>query len=191
MTGPLGESFAIALNPMLEQSGVRGEPARVRLDRGHLVIEGAVAGQLAIPAAQVAKLRLYVEAGKFRTYYKSRIKRIGGGAEIVLAPAAEPGAYRQVMRGFAERVVEAGGLRRVEPGRNRIMAWAFYPASVLLLGWLTFVCARHAVRTGGIGDWLVAGVFAALLALFLPALFGIRIKSVSSLKAIDAQLPPA
>jgi hypothetical protein len=190
LIGP-GASFAIRLNPRLERSGIRGEPARVRLDHDVLVIEGAVSGRLPIPAAQVARLRLYVQAGKFRTYYSARIRRAGNGGEILLAPGADPGAYGAVMRGFAQRVAEAGGLRRVEPGRNRIMAWAVYPACVLLLGWLAFVCARHAAKTGATGDWLVAGLFAALLALFLPALFGIRIKPVASLKAIDAQLPPA
>lgn len=189
MIGPEG-SFAVRLDPLLARSGLIGEPARVHLDRDLLVIEGAVAGRLSIPAAQVKRLRLYVHASKVRTYYSARVRRSGGGAEIVLAPGVPPGAYGPVMRGFARQVAEVGGLRRVEAGRNRFMAWVFYPACVLLLGLLTFIFARHAMRTGAIGDWLAAGLFAGLLALFLPALFGIRIRSVVSLKAIDAQLPP-
>jgi len=167
-----------------------GEPVRVGLDRDALVVEGAVAGRLSVPAAQVKRLRLYVHASKVRTFYSARIRRFGSRDEIVLAPGAPPGAYGPVMRGYAQQVAEAGGLRRVEAGRNRVMAWVFYPACVLLLGWLTFTLARHAIGTGAVGDWLAAGLFAGLLALFLPALFGIRIKAVGSLKAIDAQLPP-
>lgn len=189
MIGPDG-SFAVRLDPGLERSGLRGDPARVRLDNDVLVIEGGISGRLAIAAGQVARLRLYVQAGKVRTFYRARIRRIGEGGEIVLSPGIAPGAYGAVMRGFARHVAKAGGLRRVEAGRNRAMAWVFYPACVLLLGWLTFVCARHALRTGAVGDWLAAGLFGALLALFLPALFGIRIKPVASIKEIDALLPP-
>jgi hypothetical protein len=190
VSGALGGSFGVRLNPRLERSDIRGEPARVRLDRDVLVIEGMVSGRLAIPAARVARLRLYVHASKVRTYYEARIRVSEGGDEIALLPIGESGAYRDVMRAFAQAIAETGGLRRIEAGRSRIMAWAVYPACVLLLAWLTFTTGRHALRTGAAGDWLVAAVFAALLALFLPALFGIRIRPVSGVKAIDALLPP-
>lgn len=190
MSGALGGSFGVRLNPRLELSDIRGEPARVRLDGDVLVIEGAVSGRLAIAVAQVARLRLYVHASKVRTYYEARIRVEGGGDEIALLPVGESGSYRDVMRDFAQRIAATGGLRRIEAGRSRIMAWAVYPACVLLLGWLTFTTGRHALRTGAIGDWLVAAVFAALFALFLPALFGVRIRPVAGVKAIDALLPP-
>lgn len=190
MSGALGGSFGVRLNPRLERSDIRGEPARVRLDRDVLVIEGAVSGRLAIAAAQVACVRLYVHASKVRTYYEARIRVSESGDEIALMPIGDSGAYRDVMRDFAQAIAGAGGLRRIEAGRSRIMAWALYPACVLLLGWLAFTTGRHALRTGGTGDWLVAAVFAALFALFLPALFGIRIRPVASVKAIDALLPP-
>jgi hypothetical protein len=184
------ESFAARLDPLLERNGIRGGPARVRLDRDVLVIEGAISGRLAIPAGRVARLRLCVQAGKIGTYYSARIRRTGeSGGEIVLAPGVAPGAYGAVMRGFARRVAEAGGPGRIEAGRSRIMAWVFYPACVLLLAWLTFALARHAIQTRATGDWLAAGLFAALLALFLPAAFGIRIRTAASLKEIDALLP--
>jgi hypothetical protein len=191
VSGALGGSFGVRLNPRLERNEIRGEPARVRLDRDVLVIEGAVSGRLAIAAARVARLRLYVHASKVRTFYEARIRVSGGrGGEIALLPIGESGVYRDVMREFAQAIAAAGGLRRIEAGRSRLMAWAVYPALVLLLASLTFATGSHALRTGAIGDWLVAAAFAALFALFLPALFGIRIRPVASVKAIDALLPP-
>jgi len=190
VSGALGGSFGVRLNPRLERSEIRGGPARVRLDRDVLVIEGATSGRLAIPAARVTRLRLYVHASKVRTFYEARIRSGGGGDEISLLQVGESAAYGAVMQAFAQRIAATGGLGRIEAGRSRIMAWAVYPFCLLLLAWLAFATGRHALRTGAGADWLVAAVFIALFALFLPALAGIRIRPVANAKAIDALLPP-
>ena len=185
-----GGSFSAILNASLERRGLNGHPATVRLHDDLLVAEGAASGRLLIAARDVARLRLYANAGKRHTFYEARIRSGASSDEVVFAAIGDPAGYRQVMRHFAQRVAEAGGLGRVEAGRNRIMAWVFYPACVLLLAWLTYTFGRHALRTGATGDWLAAGVFAGLFALFLPALFSIRIKPVASLQEIDSLLPP-
>ena len=191
MSGALaGASFNAALNASLERRGLDGEPATVRLHDDLLVAEGAVSGRLLIAAREVARLRLYASAGKRHTYYQARIRSGVGSDEIVLAAIGDPVGYRQVMHSFAQRVAEAGGLGRIEAGRSRAMAWIFYPACVLLLSWLTYTFGRHALRTGAVGDWLAVAVFAALFALFLPALVSIKIKPVASLPEIDSLLPP-
>ena len=161
-----GESFASLSCRELRERGLQGEEVRVRLEGSTLTLSDADGRSVAIPAAQVDRLRhfridpvrsLHVTTP---TQYETKIWWGGGRRPLVLVPYGKLAGYRRIVRTFAGQVAALHGLDRLRLGPGRATAFVNLlivgPPVLLLFAFILSI----AVLDGG---WWWAGAVAALL----------------------------
>ena len=181
--------FEAALVGALARAGLEGGVGIVRLDGDTLRIAGEKGGELAIPAAEVERIRLVKYSGsRLGTSYESKIWRKGGSEPLLLMPPRPPVGYGSVIKGFAGGVAAAGGTVMRGPGlATAIVSLLIIGGSVTLL---VAAAVLLAVFEGGWGWWLAAAVAIALDLLLLANTFSNRWpRQVRNLDELDRELP--
>lgn len=181
--------FETALVGALARAGPEGGIGLVRLEGDTLRIAGEKGGELAIPAAQVARIRLVRYSGsRLGTTYEAKIWRKGGSEPLLLMPTRPPDGYGPVIKGFARHVAAVRGTVMRGPG----LATAI--VNLLIIGGSVTLLAAGAVLLGvydgGWGWWLAAAVAVALDLLLLASTFRNRWpRRVRNLDELDRELP--
>lgn len=152
--------FAAAGDAGLRRAGISGRPT-VRLEGD----SGARDGRLTIRASEVKRMLVACTRARAGPLYETRIWRKGDEKPLLLVPRRsledKIEAYPDIIRGFARRVKESGGLDRIGIGRGHdamrmghFMLWALF-GSLALFSFLAGVG----------GSWPFYGVAALSLLL--------------------------
>lgn len=130
----------------LRREGVKGKRAAVTLRGGRLVIAGEDGGAIAIDVADIARLRIFHNEGRYTDHFHADIVRTSRRDLLVLSPlVARDPHYSATMRALAMAIALAGGMARIERGTSPFVAWL----GSVLVGLLFLV---------GLGAGLFAGV---------------------------------
>jgi hypothetical protein len=130
----------------LRREGVKGKRAAVTLRGGRLVIAGEDGGAIPIDLADIARLRIFHNEGRYTDYFHADIVRTSRRDLLVLSPlVARDPHYSATMRALAMAIALAGGMARIERGTSPFVAWL----GSVLVGLLFLV---------GLGAGLFAGV---------------------------------
>jgi len=167
-----GASFHVMPAGLLAEAGLGEGRLRVSVDGNSLLIEGKTGRSLAIPAADVAELRLGRVTIKNGFIHEARLWRRGERRPLHFVGGRVDPGYAQVMRAFAARVEAAGGeLWRGDTLVNAAILLALSSGSIALLAiflavsaWLTpswgFAAAAMLVAAGDL--WLTRRLLARI-----------------------------
>lgn len=148
MTEP---GFTAVCTDAFRREGVKGKRAAVTLRGGRLEIAGEDGGAIPIDLADVARLRIFHNEGRYTDYFHADILRTSRRDLLTLSPlAARDPNYSATMRALAMAIALSGGMARIERGTSPFVAWL----GTVLVG-LLFLAG------------LLAGLFAGLLGLSL------------------------
>ena len=180
----------------LRREGVKGKRAAVTLRGGRLVIAGEEGGAIPIDVADIARLRIFHNEGRYTDYFHADIVRTSRRDLLVLSPlAARDPHYSATMRALAMAIALSGGMARIERGTSPFVAWL----GTVLVG-LLFLVGLCAGLFGlfGLADrvWPQRfGPAAALALLFGGLLWNAKARlaprPIRDLGELDQWLPPA
>ena len=187
----MSRQFDAARKSSLSRAGITGRPT-VQLEGDALIVSGAKDGRLTVRSGEVKRMLIACSRVRTGPLYETRIWRDGEAKPLLLVPRRsledKIEAYPDIIRGFARRVEESGGLDPIGIGRGHdamrpalFMFYAFFGALALF---------SFLVGVGGL--WPFYGV----AVLFLLALWwGVRsIKNarvdlpIASLQELEAEL---
>lgn len=181
---------------VLRREGVKGKRAAVTLRGGRLEIAGEDGGAIPIDLADVARLRIFHNVGRYTDYFHADILRTSRRDLLVLSPlAARDPHYGATMRAVAMAIALSGGMARIERGTSPFVAWL----GTVLVG-LLFLVGLCAGLLGlfGLADrvwWQRFGPAAALALLFGGLLWNAKARlaprPIRDLGELDQWLPPA
>ena len=179
----------------LRREGVKGKRAAVTLRGGRLVIAGEDGGAIPIDLADVARLRILRNEGRYTDdYFHADIVRTSRRDLLVLSPlAARDPNYSATLRALAMAIALSGGMARIERGTSPFVAWL----GTVLVGllFLAGLCAG-VLGLSGLADrvwWQRFGPAAALALLFVGLLWNAKARlaprPIKELGELDRQLP--
>ena len=195
MTEP---GFAAVCTDALRREGVKGKRAAVTLRAGRLVIAGEDGGAIPIDLADIARLRIFHNEGRYTDYFHADIVRTSRRDLLTLSPlAARDPNYSATMRALAMAIALSGGMARIERGTSPFVAWL----GTVLVGLLFLVglCAglfAGVLGLSGLADrvwWQRFGPAAALALLFVGLLWNAKARlaprPIRDLGELDQWLP--
>ena len=195
MTEP---GFTAVCTDALRREGVKGKRAAVTLRAGRLVIAGEDGGAIPIDLADVARLRIFHNEGRYTDYFHADILRTSRRDLLVLSPlAARDPNYSATMRALAMAIALSGGMARIERGTSPFVAWL----GTVLVGllFLAGLCAglfAGLLGLSGLADrvwWQRFGPAAALALLFVGLLWNAKARlaprPIRDLGELDQWLP--
>lgn len=144
-----------------------------RVDGDALRIGGREGRELVIPAERVERIRFasFPGTSTTRASWETRLWLQGGGKPLLILATPETAArYGPIMRAFAERVAERGGLDRIMrgPGLGTAIAnFALAGCSVMAVAILFVV---YAIFDGTWWMWLIAAVSLLVAGLLVVSL---------------------
>ena len=166
---------------------------RARVEGDALHIAGASDRELVVPAERVARIRFahFPGTSTTRASWETKIwPQAGGDLLLILAAPGQAGRYGPVMREFAARVAEKGGLDRVMRGPGlgtAIVNFALSGCSVLALA---ILCLLFAIWDRTWWMWLIAAAASVGAVLLVAALLRRHWpRRVTSLDALADVLP--
>jgi hypothetical protein len=175
----------------LKREGVKGKRAAVTLRAGRLGIVGEDGGAIWIDPADVERLRVCHDEGRYTEHFHADIVRTSRRDLLVLSPlASRDPNYSATIRALAAAIAERGGIGRIERGRSAFMAWL----GPVLVGLLCVVGLGVGLFVLGHHVWWQRFAPAAALAI----LFGVLLwnaktrlapRPVQALGELDRQLP--
>ena len=184
----------------LRREGVKGKRAAVTLRGGRLVIAGEDGGAIPIDVADIARLRIFHNEGRYTDYFHADILRTSRRDLLTLSPlAARDPHYSATMRALAMAIALSGGMARIERGTSPFVAWL----GTVLVGllFLAGLCAglfAGVLGLSGLADrvwWQRFGPAAALALLFVGLLWNAKARlaprPMRDLGELDQWLPPA
>lgn len=174
----------------LRAAGLVGPRFRATFDQGVLTFEGSEGGRIEIAPGQVERVRFSRSFGdtKVSGFLTARIWRWGASPLILAVMRGETVGYADTMKAFASAIAGAGGLNRIEIGRQPFYAYGVAPLGFLVFAYFAVDIGRGAWASGDGWDWMLAGLL-GLMAVFTPqAIVNIQPRSVDSLDAIDREL---
>ena len=116
--------FTALCTDALRREGVKGKRAAVTLRAGRLEIAGEDGGAIPIDLADVARLRILRNEGRYTDYFHADIVRTSRRDLLTLSPlAARDPNYSATMRALAMAIALSGGMARIERGRSPFVAW--------------------------------------------------------------------
>ena len=116
--------FTAVCTHALKREGVKGKRAAVTLRGGRLEIVGEDGGAIPIDLADVARLRILRNEGRYTDYFHADIVRTSRRDLLVLSPlAARDPNYSATMRALAMAIALSGGMARIERGTSPFVAW--------------------------------------------------------------------
>jgi hypothetical protein len=151
--------FNVVVRGSFEASGDWDGVGLARVQGDALRIAGAGDRELIVPADRVERIRFAYFAGTSTTRASWETKiwpRVEGKPLLILATPETAGQYGPVMRAFAARIAEVGGLHRIMRGPGlgtAIVNFALSGCSVLALA---FLCSAFAIWDGTWWMWLIA-----------------------------------
>ena len=186
--------FTAVCTDALRREGVKGKRAAVTLRAGRLVIAGEDGGAIPIDLADIARLRIFHNEGRYTDYFHADIVRTSRRDLLVLSPlAARDPNYSATMRALAMAIALSGGMARIERGTSPFVAWL----GTVLVG-LLLLAGLGAGLFGlfGLADrvwWQRFGPAAALALLFGGLLWNAKARlaprPIKELGELDRQLP--
>ena len=195
MTEP---GFTAVCTDALRREGVKGKRAAVTLRAGRLVIAGEDGGAIPIDLADVARLRIFHNEGRYTDYFHADILRTSRRDLLTLSPlAARDPNYSATMRALAMAIALSGGMARIERGTSPFVAWL----GTVLVGLLFLVGLLAGLFAGlfglsGLADrvwWQRFGPAAALALLFVGLLWNAKARlaprPIRDLGELDQWLP--
>ncbi len=144
-----------------------------RVDGDSLRIAGAQGVELSIPADRVGRIRFahFPGTATTRASWEAKIWPRGKGKPLlILATPEKAEQYGPVMREFAARVAERGGLGRVMRGPGLGTAIAGFMLSGCSVTVLAIMCVAFAIWDRSWWMWLIAILASALALLMVMAL---------------------
>ena len=166
-----------------------GLSARVSVEGDALRIEDEKGAVMEVPAAEVQRLRLCRFVIRSGVLFETRITGTTG-QDLLLSGSAKERGYGAVMRAFAAKVAEVGGLERVYGGdsvRNAVIILLLCSGSMTVLA-LVLAAFAYVLESVGYG---IAAALAALLDIVLTRILfrSIWPRPVASLAELDKHLP--
>jgi hypothetical protein len=117
----VSRQFEAARDAGLRRAGIAGRPT-VRLEGDSLIVTGAREGRLAIAPEQVERMLIACTRARHGPLYETRIWRRGDEKPLLLMPRRSLDdkieSYPDIIRDFARRVAERGGIDRIRTGRG-------------------------------------------------------------------------
>ena len=191
MNAPAEPAFEVPLLKAMRRAGLDGAMAEIRLDGDTLRLSGDQGGALAIPAREVARIRIARFAGRRGPpLHETKIWRAGEKAPLLLvASPHHPGSYGPVIRQFAGWVFAEGGQVLRGPGLLSVIVQMGF--TVGSTGLLTLLLLGGAIVERRFWMWLVVAFFAALtVLLFVGLRRSYWPRHVCSPEELDEFLPP-
>ena len=190
--------FTAVCTHALRREGVKGKRAAVTLRAGRLVIAGEDGGAIPIDLADIARLRIFHNEGKYTDYFHADILRTSRRDLLTLSPlAARDPNYSATMRALAMAIALSGGMARIERGTSPFVAWL----GTVLVGLLCLAGLLAGLFAGllglsGLADrvwWQRFGPAAALALLFVGLLWNAKARlaprPIRDLGELDQWLP--
>ncbi len=185
--------FNVVVRGSFEGSGDWDGVGWAKVKGNALRIAGTQGRQLLVPADRVGRIRFahFPGTSTRRPSWETRIWPQGDGKPLlILATPEKAGQYGPVMREFAARVAECGGLGRVMRGPGVGTAIVTFMLSGCSVAALAIMCLAFAIWDRSWWMWLIAILATALAILMVSALLRKRWpRGVGSLDELADVLP--
>jgi hypothetical protein len=153
--------FNVVVRGSFEGSGDWNGTGWAKVDADALRITAARERELVIPAGRVGRIRFahFPSTSTTRAGWETKIWPQGAGKPLlILATPEKAGQYGTVMREFAARVAECGGLERITRGPGLATAIVNFALSGCSMMALAILCVIFAIWDRSWWMWLIAAV---------------------------------